>query len=146
MRVITSIALLMLLVGCQSAGGGGPSETPSRTPVNRPTASNTQDTARPKAQTNPPTQTATTPQPKPGWTPEWWLDKPTRVSGGAVQASGTATAGDLRDARRQAIDSAREAALTLADAGQRERVVQAATNPNANGSFTVWVVLELGGQ
>lgn len=142
MRVICSIAVLIVLVGCQSGGGGGTSPTPNRPQANQPTQSET----RPSAQTSQPAQNAPAQQTSTGWTPEWWLDKPTRTSGGAVQASGTATADDLRDARRQAIDSAREAALSLADAGQSERVVQAATNPNANGSYTVWVVLQLGGQ
>lgn len=141
MRLICSIAVVTLLVGCQSTGSGG-----SATPTNRPgnQASN-QPTTKAPAQTNPPKQAATS-QAETGWTPDWWIDKPARVSGGAVQASGTATAGDLREARRQAIDTARASALTMADAGQRERVVQAATNPNANGSYTVWVVLELGGR
>lgn len=141
MRLICSIAVVTLLVGCQSTGSGG-SATPTYRPGNQ--ASN-QPTTKAPAQTNPPKQAATS-QAETGWTPDWWIDKPARVSGGAVQASGTATAGDLREARRQAIDTARAAALTLADAGQRERVVQAATNPNANGSYTVWVVLELGGR
>ena len=142
MRVLCSIAVMMLLVGCQGAGGGS-SNAPSRPQANRPAQNGAANTNSPSTQ---PTQTASRPRQKPGWTPDWWVDQPTRTSGGAVQASGTATAGDLRDARRQAIDSARESALTLADAGQRERVVQAATNPNANGSYTVWVVLELGGR
>lgn len=141
MRVICSIAVLMLLAGCQGAGGGS-GNAPTRPQANRPP----QNPAGSSAQTNQSTQATPNQQVVNGWTPDWWLDAPTRTSAGAVQASGTATAGDLRDARRQAIDSAREAALNLADAGQRERVVQAATNPNANGSYTVWVVLELGGQ
>jgi len=139
-RLICSIAVVTLLVGCQSTGSGG-----AATPTNRPgNQASSQPTTKAPAQTSPPSQAATS-QAEIGWTPDWWIDKPARVSGGAVQASGTATAGDLREARRQAIDTARAAALTLADAGQRERVVQAATNPNANGSYTVWVVLELGG-
>lgn len=141
MRVICSIAVVTLLVGCQSTGAGGAGSSTNR-PGNQ--ASN-QPTTKTPTQANPPRQTETT-QAKTGWTPEWWIDKPARVSGGAVQASGTATAGDLREARRQAIETARNSALTLAEAGQRERVVQAATNPNANGSYTVWVVLELGGR
>ena len=86
------------------------------------------------------------PQPRSGWRPSWWIESPKRTGAGAVQASGTATAGELLEARRLAIESARTSALTLADAGQRERVLQAATNPNANGSYTVWVILEVGGQ
>ncbi len=137
MRVICSIAAMLMLTGCQSGGGASP--TPTRPQANRPI----QNESKPAPQTNENTPTA---QAKAGWTPSWWLAKPTRAASGAVQASGTATAGELLEARRQAIESARTAALTLADAGQRERVVQAATNPNANGSYTVWVVLELGGQ
>ena len=140
MRVICSIAALMLLTGCQNGtGGSNPSPTPARPQAN----GSTQTQTKPAAQTNQSTPTA---QAKPGWTPSWWIAKPTRTAAGSVQASGTATAGELLEARRQAIESARTSALTLADAGARERVIQTATNPNANGSYTVWVVLELGGQ
>ena len=63
-----------------------------------------------------------------------------------MQACGSATNQVLIDARREAIENARTSALQIADAGLDERVIQAATNPNAQGGFTVWVVLELGGQ
>lgn len=136
MRAICCAALI-LLTGCQSAG---PSPTPTpeagATPVERPITGSQA----------PKTQTASAEPVKTGWRPAWWIDKPKRTSAGGVQASGTATAPDLVEARRQAIESARGAALTLADAGQGERIVQAATNQGTDGGFTVWVVLEVGGQ
>lgn len=141
MRAICCAAVLVV-AGCQSASPG-PGPGPSGpVPSDRPAANL-------PARTDPPAgQSAVVPgqAARPGWKPGWWVDKPTRTRAGGVQASGTATAGELLEARRQAIDIARASALTLADAGGSERVVQAATNPNANGSFTVWVVLEVGGQ
>lgn len=141
MRRTFALLAILVLAGCQS-GGGDTSPAP-----NRPVAA---DRARPKAKTagsntTQTTATPATPQTRAGWHPSWWIENPKRTGAGAVQASGTATAGELLEARRLAIDSARTSALTLADAGQRERVLQAATNPNANGSYTVWVVLEVGG-
>lgn len=136
-RVMCCVAVV-LIAGCQSAGPGGPA------PADRPVTERPTQPAKAPGASTPATGTAA--QPRAGWRPGWWLEKPKRTGAGAVQASGTATAGELLEARRQAIESARTSAMTLADAGQAERVVQAATNPNANGSYTVWVVLEVGGQ
>ena len=136
MRAICCAALI-LMTGCQRAGlSPAPTSDRATAPVER---------QGPAAQT-PKAQAASSEPAKAGWRPAWWIDKPKRTSAGGVQASGTATAPDLVEARRQAIESARGAALTMADAGQQERIVQAATNQGADGGFTVWVVLEVGGQ
>ncbi len=140
-RVILSL-IAITLAGCQSGGGGG--TTPgsseadrSRTPQSGP--------LRPISQTNNSGSAQQQPQDS-GWKPSWWFDNATRTTSGSVQACGSATNQVLIDARREAIENARASAMQLADAGLDERVIQAATNPNAEGGFTVWVVLELGGQ
>ena len=145
MRRTFALLATLILAGCQSGGGDGtrPSPTPNRPAAadqSNPTAWPTGPSTGQTAATTPPQQA------RGGWRPSWWIESPKRTGAGAVQASGTATAGELLEARRLAIESARTSALTLADAGQRERVLQAATNPNANGSYTVWVILEVGGQ
>ncbi|RNC82270.1 MAG: hypothetical protein ED559_10955 [Phycisphaera sp.] len=140
-RVILSL-IAITLTGCQSGGGGG--TTPgnsgadrSRTPQSGP--------LRPISQTNNSSSSQAEPKDT-SWKPSWWFDEATRTTSGSVQACGTATNQALIDARREAIENARASATQLADAGLDERVIQAATNPNAEGGFTVWVVLELGGQ
>ena len=142
-RVILSL-IAISLTGCQSGGGGGGSTSPgnnaadrSRTPQSGP--------LRPISQTNNTNSTQQQPEDT-GWKPSWWFNEATRTTSGSVQACGSATNQVLIDARREAIENARTSALQIADAGLDERVIQAATNPNAQGGFTVWVVLELGGQ
>lgn len=79
------------------------------------------------------------------WRPDWYFPEPARTPSGAVQACGKATNADLLSARRAAIEHARSKAMEMADAGMNERVIQAATHPDASGAYTVWVKLQVGG-
>lgn len=137
-RVVLSLVALSL-VGCQSAGTGGANSANDQ--ANRP-RTNQSDALKPISQAGVP---STTPAEDTGWKPSWWFDSATRTTSGSVQACGMATNQTLVDARREAIERARASAMQIADAGLDDRVIQAATNPNAQGGYTVWVVLEMGG-
>jgi len=129
-----SLIVVLSLAGCQSQGGP---VSPGQDNTLRP-RTNQAEPLRPISQTNNET--------KPKWTPDWWFNQASRTSAGSVQACGTATSGTLIDARRAAIDNARDKAVSLIGQGQPERLMQSASNPNTQGGFTVWVVIELGGQ
>jgi len=129
-----SLVVVLAFAGCQSQGGSaspGQNNTPQQ-------QTNQADPLRPISQVNNAN--------RPKWNPDWWFNQASRTTSGSVQACGTATSGTLKAARRAAIDNARDKAVSLVGEGQSERVIQSASNPNTEGGFTVWVVIELGGQ
>lgn len=128
------LVVALAVAGCQSQNGGGGSTQPGS---QRPQSSES-NPLRPISQSNTPARSS--------WKPDWWFNTASRTSSGTVQACGSATSDTLKDARRQAIDEARLRAVKLAGEGLSERVIQSASNPNTQGGFTVWVVIELGGQ
>jgi hypothetical protein len=129
-----ALVVVLAFAGCQSQGG---TSEPSRDNAQKP-GSNQANPIRPISQTN---NTRTQ-----NWRPDWWFNDASRTSSGSVQACGSATSGTLIDARRQAIDEARARAIKISGEGQPERVIQSASSPNTEGGFTVWAVIELGGQ
>ncbi|MEM9166627.1 MAG: hypothetical protein AAGB48_06345 [Planctomycetota bacterium] len=138
MRPIGSTLFVMLaltLAGCAAKGG-------SPTPAQQKTAGPT-DTPVPQAQPRvesstplvEPTPQVTPVEAPPGeWAPDWFRPGPSRFEGRA-SASAVATADNLLDARRDAVDRANDL-LGSADSTSVERTV---TRQLDGGEFRVWV-------